>query len=59
VRLLRDELEREHHAALGLLLDIAQQGAHPPQFAWIIRERSPAPAPRARFAIDRESARST
>lgn len=52
-RLIRDELEHEHHAALGLLLDIAQQGTHPAQFASIIRELSPAADPRPLFDIER------
>jgi hypothetical protein len=45
-RLVRDEPESERHATLGLLLDIAQQGTHPPQSASIIRGLSPAPEPR-------------
>lgn len=56
-RLIRDELEREHHATLGLLLDIAQQGTHPAQFASIIRELSPAPEPHPLFDIERDSAK--
>ena len=54
-RLIRDELEPEHHATLGLLLDIAQQGTHPAQFASIIRELSPASQPRPLFDIERTS----
>jgi hypothetical protein len=54
-RLIRDELEREHHAALGLLLDIAQQGTHPAQFASIIRELTPASEPHPLFDIDRST----
>lgn len=54
-RLIRDELEREHHPTLGLLLDIAQQGTHPAQFASIIRGLSPASEPRPLFEIERSS----
>lgn len=56
-RLIRDELEHEHRATLGLLLDIAQQGTHPARFASIIRELSPASEPHPLFAIERASAR--
>jgi len=55
-RLIGDELEHEYHAALGLLLDIAQQGTHPAQFASIIRELSPASEARPLFDIERGSA---
>jgi hypothetical protein len=56
-RLIREELEREHQATLGLLLDIAQQGTHPAQFASIIRELSPAAEPRPLFDIERSTAK--
>lgn len=56
-RLIREELEREHQATLGLLLDIAQQGTHPAQFASIIRELSPATEARPLFDIERASAK--
>jgi hypothetical protein len=56
-RLIRDELEHEHRATLGLLLDIAQQGTRPAQFASIIRELSPASEPRPLFDIERASAK--
>jgi hypothetical protein len=54
-RLIRDELEREHQSTLGLLLDIAQQGTHPAQFASIVRELSPACEARPLFDIERTS----
>jgi hypothetical protein len=54
-RLVRDELEHEHRATLGLLLDIAQQDTHPAQFASIIRELSPACEARPLFDIERGS----
>ena len=54
-RLIRDELETPHRPALGLLLDVAQQGTHPAQFAAVIRELSPAPTPRPLFEIERSS----
>jgi hypothetical protein len=56
-RLIRDELECEHHATLGLLLDIAQQGTHPARFASIVRELSPASEPRPLFDVERSPAR--
>ncbi|MFZ4575112.1 MAG: hypothetical protein ACOYN0_11985 [Phycisphaerales bacterium] len=54
-RLIRDELERQHRPTLGLLLDIAQQGTHPAQFASVIRELAPAPEPRPLFEVERSS----
>lgn len=54
-RLLRDELESEYRATLGLLLDIAQRGTHPAQFASTIREIEPNPCPRALFEVERGS----
>lgn len=36
-RLIRDELSPEHHAVLGLLLDIAQKGTHPLEFDTVIK----------------------
>jgi len=56
-RLIRDELEHEHRATLGLLLDIAQQGTHPAQFASIIRELAPAAKPQPLFHIERSTAK--
>ena len=41
-RLIREELEPQHQPTLGLLLDIAQQGTHPLQFATVIKHLSPA-----------------
>lgn len=54
-RQIRFELEHEHQATLGLLLDIAQQGTHPAQFASVIRELSPASEPQPLFEIERSS----
>jgi hypothetical protein len=54
-RLIRDELERQHRPTLGLLLNIAQQGTHPAQFASIIRELAPTPEPRPLFDVERSS----
>ena len=56
-RLIREELEREHQTTLGLLLDIAQKGTHPAQFASIIRKLSPAAEPRPLFDIERSTAK--
>jgi hypothetical protein len=56
-RLIRDELEPEHRAALGLLLDIAQRGTHPAKFASIIRELTPATKARPLFDVERANAR--
>lgn len=46
-RLIRDELDPPHRPVLGLLLDAAQQGTHPPQFGALTRalpaERDPHP----------------
>jgi len=56
-RLIRDELEHEHRAALGLLLDIAQQGTHPEKFASVIRELSPASEARPLFDVERANAK--
>lgn len=52
-RLIHDELEPEHRAAMGLLLEIAQQDSHPPQFGSIIRELAPEAEPRPLFDIER------
>lgn len=54
-RLIREELERDFHATLGLMLDLSQQGTHPLQFASIIRELSPAGPPRPLFDAERAS----
>jgi hypothetical protein len=56
-RLIRDELEPEHRAALGLLLDIAQRGTHPAKFASIIRELSPATKSGPFFDVERANAK--
>lgn len=49
-RLIRDELKPEHHATLGLLLDIAQQGSHPLEFQTVIKLLKPADEPQPLFA---------
>jgi hypothetical protein len=52
-RLIRDELEIEHQAKLGLLLDIAQHGSHPLEFETVIKILKPAPRAQPLFAIHR------
>lgn len=52
-RLIRDELDIEHQAKLGLLLDIAQQGSHPLEFETVIKILKPAPRAQPLFAIHR------
>lgn len=42
-RLIRDELELEYQPILGLLLEISQQGTHPPEFETVIKILQPAP----------------
>jgi hypothetical protein len=48
-RLIDAELEPEHRAVLGLLLDTAQQGTHPREFESVIRRLSPEARPRPLF----------
>ncbi|MBL0870481.1 MAG: hypothetical protein IBJ18_07900 [Phycisphaerales bacterium] len=55
-RLIRDELDRADRAALGLLLDIAQQGTHPAEFASVLRDLSPRNEPCPLFEVERTSA---
>lgn len=57
-RLIAEELEDEHRATLGLLLDIAQRGTHPPEFETVIREirGQRKGAPRPLFEVERETA---
>jgi len=52
-RLIREELEPVHHATLGLLLEVAQQGTHPPRFASILPGLSPAAEPGPLFEVER------
>mgnify|MGYP001334887765 CR=1 FL=1 len=52
-RLIRDELSPEHRPVLGLLLDIAQEGSHPPEFLSVVRLLEPAPKPRPLFDVQR------
>lgn len=56
-RLIRDELELEFQATLGLLLDTAQQGTHPLEFHSIIRQLEPARQPRPLFESARRTSR--
>jgi len=56
-RLVSDELEPEHHAILGLLLDTAQQGTHPPQFQTVIKQLKPLEQARPLFDSGRKNAR--
>lgn len=48
-RLIDRELEPECHPILGLLLDTAQQGAHPPEFNTVIKHLSAEASPRPLF----------
>jgi hypothetical protein len=52
-RLIRDELDPEHRPVLGLLLDIAQEGSHPPEFQSVVRMLAPARKPRPLFDVQR------
>lgn len=52
-RLIREELAPRHQPALGLLLDIAQQGQKN-RFAFVIRDLQPAQAPAPLFDIQRK-----
>ncbi len=54
-RLIRDELEEEHHAVIGLLLDVAQQGSHPLEFESVIKLLKPAREARPLFEVARRS----
>jgi len=56
-RLIRDELEPASRPVLGLLLDIAQQGTHPLQFATVIRHLHPAEEAGPLFHQNRRNAR--
>ncbi len=55
IRLIEDELDPRHHAALGLLLDIAQQGHFPPRFKSITDRLAPAIDPHPLFAVERKT----
>jgi hypothetical protein len=57
-RLITEEREEEHRATLGLLLDIAQRGTHPPEFETVIRgmRGRRKGAARPLFDIERETA---
>jgi hypothetical protein len=52
-RLIQDELAPEHQPVLGLLLDIAQQGTHPPEFQAIVKHLPPADPEGTLFEIER------
>jgi len=54
-QLICDELEPEYHPVIGLLLDIAQQGAHPLEFETIIKTLKPAKHPRVLFDSSRKN----
>jgi hypothetical protein len=56
-RLIRDELESPAQAALGLLLDIAQQGSHPLEFQTVIKHLKPASEARPLFESSRANAK--
>ncbi len=51
-RLIRDELEPEHHATLGLLLDLAQKNTRKPEFASTLKRLTPATEPSPLFAVE-------
>ncbi len=55
-RLIADELEPAHRPTLGLLLDIAQGGTHPPEFASVIRTLPKMNPPRPLFEAERATA---
>lgn len=54
-RLIRDELESEYQPILGLLLDTAQQGTHPPEFQMVIRHLPSAEKAGPLFEIERRN----
>jgi hypothetical protein len=54
-RLIREELAPEHQPTLGLLLDTAQIGTHPPRFQSIIKDLPAATPPRPLFDIERST----
>lgn len=54
-RLIDDELEQGARPALGLLLDTAHQGTHPPRFATIIKGLPAAATPAPLFEAERRS----
>lgn len=56
-RLIRDELEFEHQGAMGLMLDIAQEGTHPARFGSITSQLRPSETPRPLFDIERSNPR--
>lgn len=52
-RMIDDGLEADARPVLGLLLDIAQQGTHPAEFASVIAGLAPADQPGPLFEIER------
>lgn len=56
-RLVRDELDPQFRPALGLLLDIAQQGTHPLEFQAVIKDLGPSKTPGPLFGIERTNDR--
>lgn len=56
-RLILAELAPEHRPVLALLLDVAHQGTHPPQFQSIIKSIPPATSAGPLFEIERSNER--
>lgn len=54
-RLIDDELDQQQWPALGLLLDIAQQGSFPPRFKSITDDLSPSAEPRPLFIAEQRT----
>lgn len=54
--LIHQELEPEHQAALGLMLEVAQGGTHPARFASVIQELAVARHRRPLFEVERTPA---
>lgn len=56
-RLVRDELEPEYHAILGLLLDTSHQGTHPLEFQSVIKHLKPLEQAQPLFESGRQNAK--
>lgn len=54
-RLIREELEPEHWATMGLLLETAQQGKHPKEFESITKRLKPTSDPKPLFEQARQN----
>src|SRR3954465_6885223 len=50
-RLIQEDLDPGHRPVLGLLLDIAQEGTHPPEFGVIIKGLEPASPARPLYDV--------